>query len=246
MRLVENMVARLWEAEKEIPEERRKADSIHDRGTDIGRDDDPRWTAVNAQYWNAVDHEDAVAWSFVDRPPTTIEGAAAILAYADEYESGGFEWPDSRHHFTAAGAYAGRTEEDWRKSLNTAIIPALCSASSSPAAVSAADPASALPDPAIAAVERFRSANRAWGAIGDQEPELPVHHPKYEEWQARFNDFGDMPSRAHDAMVATCPTTKPGAQAMIAAHLDWQRECCCEEESRTLLKTLAAAIPHLV
>ena len=91
--------------------------------------------------------------------------------------------------------FAGRTEEDWRKSLNTAIIPALCSTSSSTsllpesasAAVLPAPIATAVPDPAVAAVERFRSANKAWDAIGDQEPELPLHHPKYEEWQARFN-----------------------------------------------------------
>ena len=42
-------------------------------------------------------------------------------------------------------------------------------------------------------------------------------------------------------MVLTRPTTKAGAQAMIEAHLDWQRECCCNGESRTLLETLAEA-----
>ena len=105
-----------------------RAYSIQHRGTEVGRDDDPRWTAIKAEYWAASDRKAEIAWSFVDQPPSTTKGVAAIFAYADEYEEAGYEWPDRRHHFTASGAYAGDTEEDWRQSLSRAIIPVLCAA----------------------------------------------------------------------------------------------------------------------
>jgi hypothetical protein len=118
-----------------------------------------------------------------------------------------------------------------------AAMPAL-------AAVPAA--AMAIPDLAIAAAERLRSAQEAWEAIGDQEPKLPMDHPEYEAWQDRFDDFSDLPNRAHEAMLATRPTTKAGAQAMIEAHLDKRRCSINEDDARALLETLAEAIPHLV
>jgi hypothetical protein len=98
---------------------------IHDRGTDIGKDDDPRWTAAQEEYWAAENAVDDIAWSFCDRPPTSVEGARAILAYAVEHEKGGCQWPDARHYFTAAGTYEGFVEEDWRSSLMEALAGAL-------------------------------------------------------------------------------------------------------------------------
>ena len=169
-RAVEEVLPHLYEAERSIPSARRKAGSIFHRGTDVGRDDDPRWTAVNAQYWDASDHEAAVAWSFVDRPPHTIEGVAALLLYADEYEEAGYEWPDRRHHFTPGGAHVGYTEEDWRQSLNRAIIPVLRSASSSTSLLPETAGAVVLPalpasiqgapgcDPILAAIEAHKHA----------------------------------------------------------------------------------------
>jgi hypothetical protein len=43
-------------------------------------------------------------------------------------------------------------------------------------------------------------------------------------------------------MIHTPPSTKAGAQAMITAHLEQLEPL---EVDRTLLKTLAEAIPHL-
>ena len=111
--------------ENVIPQDQRKAHSIQDRGTDVGRDDDPRWTAVQAEFWAAHDRKYEIEWSFVDQPPTTTEGVATILAYGEEYEERGDHWPMYRFRFTATGGYVGKTEEDWRRSLNRAIVPVL-------------------------------------------------------------------------------------------------------------------------
>jgi hypothetical protein len=113
------------ELESELPEERRKAYMIFERGTEIGKDDDPRWTANQTEYWAAVDAIDEIAWSFVDRPPTSAAGLAAILTYADEHEAAGREWPNRRHYFTAGGTYDQLVEEDWRQSLKGAVISVL-------------------------------------------------------------------------------------------------------------------------
>jgi hypothetical protein len=112
---------RMSALERTIPDELRRQFYISDRGTEVGKDDDPRWTTAQAEYWAAVDEKDAIAWSFVDRPPTTAAGVTAILAYADEHEAAGHEWPDSRHYFTAIGTYDRLVEEDWRASLVKAI-----------------------------------------------------------------------------------------------------------------------------
>jgi hypothetical protein len=114
--------------EEELPDDRCLAHSIDDRGTDIGANDDPRWTANQAEYWSAEDRLDEIAWSFVERPPTTTAGASALLAYANEYEESGYEWPDSRHFFETDGAYLGNTEEDWRFSMNKALASILARA----------------------------------------------------------------------------------------------------------------------
>ena len=113
------------ELEETLPADRCRAYSIDDRGTDIGADDDPRWTANQAEYWSAEDRLDEIAWSFVDRPPITVAGAAALLAYANEYEERGYEWPDRRHSFSADGSYLGNVEEGWRLSMNRALASVL-------------------------------------------------------------------------------------------------------------------------
>ncbi len=114
------------ELEAMLPADRCRAFSIAHRGIDFP-DDDPRWTANNAEYWSASDRADEIAWSFVERPPTTVAGAAALLAYSSEYEERGYEWPDSRHFFEADGTYSGCEKEDWRLSMNKALAPALAS-----------------------------------------------------------------------------------------------------------------------
>jgi hypothetical protein len=121
VRLEDEICTRTSDLYEKLPEERREFYSIFDRGTDIGKNDDPRWTANQTEYWAASDAMHAIEWSFVDRPPTSAATVMAILTYADEHEATGYEWPDSRHYFTAIGTYDRRVEEDWRASLAKAI-----------------------------------------------------------------------------------------------------------------------------
>jgi predicted NAD-dependent protein-ADP-ribosyltransferase YbiA (DUF1768 family) len=72
-----------------------------------------------------VDRLDEIAWSFVDRPPNSVAGVAALLAYAAESEADGNEWPDSRHYFSATGQYLGCESENWSSSILAAVAPVL-------------------------------------------------------------------------------------------------------------------------
>jgi hypothetical protein len=108
-----------------IPADRCKRSGIWDRGTDVGKDDDPRWTAIEAEYWHVSDEQTSIAWSFVDRPPSSVEGAAALIAYADEHEAQGFEWPNCRHHYSETGRHLGDTEQDCRSSMTAVAAFAL-------------------------------------------------------------------------------------------------------------------------
>jgi hypothetical protein len=118
---IHKILKRQAQLEEELPAERCRAYSIDHRGTDIGANDDPRWTENNADYWAAEDELDAIAWSFVDRPPTTVASATALLAYANEYEDQGYEWPDRRDYFEADGSYSGYEEENWRLGMNKSL-----------------------------------------------------------------------------------------------------------------------------
>ncbi len=122
---LEDVCHRISNLESKLSKDRCTPRMISDRGTDVGKDDDPRWTAIQAEYWAASDAADKIAWSLVDRPPTSGAGLAALFAYADEHEDAGYEWPDSRHHLTASGTYDYMVEEDWRQSLMTAAASVL-------------------------------------------------------------------------------------------------------------------------
>ncbi len=113
--------------EEAIPYERRESGSIADRGTDVGANDDPRWTEYLSEYRTHEDRVDEIAWSFVDRPPSSVAAIQALLSYAGEHEAAGYLWPDARHHFEDR-RYAGYTPEDWRSSLMEAISHTLAHA----------------------------------------------------------------------------------------------------------------------
>jgi hypothetical protein len=120
---------RIGELEEQLPDDRQRHFYISDRGTDVGKDDDPRWTKVQSEYWTAEDLLDEIAWSFVDRPPSTAAGCGALLKYAVEYEKRGHEWPDCRHHFSESGQYLGFTEENWQISVMNVTSGVLASVS---------------------------------------------------------------------------------------------------------------------
>jgi hypothetical protein len=63
---------------------------------DVDEDDDPKWTAIQKKWSILSDPMDEIAWSFCERPPTTINGVRALLAYAIEVEDirTNCGWPD--------------------------------------------------------------------------------------------------------------------------------------------------------
>lgn len=68
----------------------------------------------------AYDALDALTWSFIDRPPSTVAGAAAVLAYAVEYVAvTGLEWPDNRSYFDDG------EDVEWSRGLLQALGSAL-------------------------------------------------------------------------------------------------------------------------
>jgi hypothetical protein len=62
---------------------------------------------------------DDVTWGFVDRPPQTVAGAAALLRYADEYLATGRNWPDNRSYYDAG------PDMPWLRALVRAVGTAL-------------------------------------------------------------------------------------------------------------------------
>jgi hypothetical protein len=53
-----DICSRMSGLERALPKERRKMSNVCDRGTDLGKDDDPRWTAINDEYWATVEAKD--------------------------------------------------------------------------------------------------------------------------------------------------------------------------------------------
>jgi hypothetical protein len=92
--LFEEVVHRLGKLDEVIPSERRKNYHVEHRGTDVGKNDDPCWTATQNEYWTKSDAEDELACELLHAEVTTIAGAVALLRYANEYVDAGNEWPD--------------------------------------------------------------------------------------------------------------------------------------------------------
>jgi hypothetical protein len=103
--------------EGDIPEERRKEWFAEDRRTDVGANDDPRWTVANAAYWAASDAEEKAAWALAHAQPAGLAGAAALLRYAHEYEADGRDWPcDPQDEIS---------EDDWHGTFHRNLAAAL-------------------------------------------------------------------------------------------------------------------------
>jgi hypothetical protein len=127
-----------------------------------------------------------------------------------------------------------------RRSLVTgaATLPAL----TVPAA------AAAISDPAFAAIDCLWAARKAHEVVCEQEPGF--HSPLHAEWDVRSDAACSAEWNATKALVQTRPTTRAGAQALIAAHLKHQRDevsghSDTDEIDEMLFRTLAEAIPHL-
>ena len=54
---------------------------------------------------------DDLSWGFLDKPPTTVAGVAALLTYAEEHLAAGYRWPDNRAY------YDDGEDVDWQRGL---------------------------------------------------------------------------------------------------------------------------------
>jgi hypothetical protein len=98
-----------------------------------------------------------------------------------------------------------------------AALTALAGASA--LAIPAVAGAAAEPDPALAAIEAHRIAdNRLTAACGraDEVAASEEGREVTEADEAELSDATDAETMALDALMASTPTTKPGAQAFIA------------------------------
>lgn len=76
-----------WALEETIPRERRMNFYVRDRDNpSVGKDDDPRWTEFQAEYWRLVDRKDEVEIDLISIQPTTTAGVVALLRYMAKYE----------------------------------------------------------------------------------------------------------------------------------------------------------------
>jgi hypothetical protein len=119
--LIDAICERIEVLERTLPEDRQVSGNIGDRGTDVGKDDDPRWTAVQNEYWTVSDARDAGAFSFINRPPVTTAGVVALIAYTEEHEHVGYEWPNLLHYYDNAGRHLDSVDYDWRQNLMRAL-----------------------------------------------------------------------------------------------------------------------------
>jgi hypothetical protein len=217
IRAIDGILDRSEALEEVVPEDRRTAWNIHHRGTDVGRDDDPRWTAVQAEFWTADDRKEEIAWSFVDRPPTTTKGVAAIFAYADEHEGAGHEWPNRRRHFTTSGVYAGWTEEDWHRSLNRAIIPVLCAAPFSTAAGVSPMPKAVTDDAELLWLgELLEPIEREWNTLVAAE-KAARKETGSGDTDCDWDDFGDRITMLCNDILSRKATTIAGLTVQTRA-----------------------------
>jgi hypothetical protein len=56
--------------------------------------DDPRWIKAEKDRAMLSEAETEAAMHLVAEPPTTLQGALALLRHAIEWEQKGLEWPD--------------------------------------------------------------------------------------------------------------------------------------------------------
>jgi hypothetical protein len=101
---------------KAIPRDRHaSAGAYHviHRGTGVGANDDPRWTAYQDRLWAASNAADNAAWDLIDAPwavDVTPAGLGALLAHTADFISGSHQWPKSRFE---EGDRLTRYYKDW-------------------------------------------------------------------------------------------------------------------------------------
>jgi hypothetical protein len=71
-----------------IPIEKMQNYSVDDRDNpEVGKDDDPRWTAAHKEYWAASDRLDDASLALIDVVPSSVAGVTALLDYCAETQA---------------------------------------------------------------------------------------------------------------------------------------------------------------
>jgi hypothetical protein len=81
------------------------------------------------------------------------------------------------------------------------------------------------PDPVITAINRYRAASAELDKIAIREPTLPNGNPadeteEYAVWETASHKARDVAATAWAEVIATQPTTVPGAVALINCYLE--------------------------
>ena len=125
--------------------------------------------------------------------------------------------------------------------MNLSRRTILASAAALPAL---AVPAVAAPDPILPKIERCKSAWAVYGIVCEREPTndcglIACGTPEYSEWEEHEGIVQETWSEAFNDMIATRPTTRAGALAMIDCFLLSERDDI-DERSLALLGRLHA------
>ena len=91
----EAAIDREIQLERELPQDAQRSRQWDDNLTLVATDD-PRWIEAVKAYSETCNAVDELAWAFVENPPTTAAGAAALLAYVESADEGWF--PDGCEH----------------------------------------------------------------------------------------------------------------------------------------------------
>jgi hypothetical protein len=79
--------------EEAIPEEQRAGYLCGREVTEVSTDD-PRWTAACYRFNDTFSKTDDIALAMLDTPIASVEGLAALMAYAGEKAELGYMWPE--------------------------------------------------------------------------------------------------------------------------------------------------------
>jgi hypothetical protein len=96
-----------------------------------------------------------------------------------------------------------------------------------------------MSDPILAKVEKCTAAWETVRASSQHEP-LPLYCPEHEKWQLQHNEVARAWRDAWSDLLATPPTTRQGAIALIEAFLLYQRAEVDRREYSELLARLKA------
>jgi hypothetical protein len=85
----------------------------------LGKDDDPRWVNAEEITSETSQAEIDAAWGLVDEPPTTIAGAAALVAYALANKLSDISWPPDRPKYGVGDDFSAALWRSRNNALST-------------------------------------------------------------------------------------------------------------------------------